>query len=285
MFRTLVSSSFAATLALASACTDGASPPLPDDEPTPRAATPDVEPAESERTATPMVATLIRAANKDALTLRAGIASILEIDVDDRAGFATQARSDDSSLNVGRFVARLPGGLQTSLDADELIATRRVSLTVDRPGAAMVMLCVGPDGADASDAWQRVTYCSKTIYRVDHADGTSPGDYEDPGVMTKAALPIELLPVMSPLHITPGSDMAVRGYLFGHAGEGRQVVAVRPDGSRDEQTTNRIGLANFRITQAGRWVIRLEAQHEGRDVIGELVFDVHAASAHDGGVR
>ncbi|TPV95219.1 MAG: DUF4198 domain-containing protein [Myxococcales bacterium FL481] len=268
----LVAAMSAAPACLPAATSEAEPEPEPAHEPTSTRGDGNGSPLAARR-----LPTLIQTGRGAALRLRAGVGTALELQLDPQVGFDSSSRDSAlASMNVGRFVARIPGGKQISLASDELQRTGRASFSVDRPGAAMVMLCVGPDGADASDAWQRVTHCAKTIYRVDGADGARPSEYEDPGILSKTGIPLEILPIMSPLHVRPGSDMGVRAYLFGHAGPDRRVVALRPDGSRDVQTTNRVGLANFRITQPGPWVIRVEADHQGRHVIGELVFAVEA---------
>ncbi|MEE9382946.1 MAG: hypothetical protein V3V08_05980 [Nannocystaceae bacterium] len=222
--------------------------------------------------------TLIRNDGALALYPKVGVPVRLSLHLPRRAGFSGPDHRGPVALNVGRFVVRAPGGLQESLAAAQIIDTRESSHVFRDPGAAMVMLCLGPDGGTASNAWQRVTYCNKTVYRVADEHGQLPEPLEDPGIMTKAGLSIEVLPIMSPLLVRPGDDFAVRIYLHGKAQSLGHVRALRPDGSVDEQISNRIGLARFRITEAGRWVIRFVGSHGGREAIGELVFDVEAES-------
>lgn len=177
--------------------------------------------------------------------------------------------------NVGTLIARLPDGKIRSLDVP---LSGKVTFKTTEPGGAMLVACAGPPVSGRSDAWQWVTHCTKTVLSVGKVKQGAPE--LDAGITMKLGSPVEIVPFSSPLLLEVGDELPVRVYsLLGPVPES-EVIAVRPDKSVDRQIGNRSGVAHFRLTQAGRWLIRFT--HRARPVAGEpelertaeLVFEI-----------
>ena len=170
---------------------------------------------------------------------------------------------------IGEFIVRLADGSQHSVSGD----APEFEFTV--PGPALVMACVGPKANERrSDGWQYASHCTKLVIQV---DGASDADFRpNEGVINKTASPIEILPLVSPEGVSLGSDLPVRAYHLGASQVGARIEAHRPDGSVDVQVSRAGGLADFRVEQAGRWVLRFSKRSKFGEQTAELVFDVEA---------
>jgi hypothetical protein len=181
-----------------------------------------------------------------------------------------------ADVGVTRFAVR-SGVSQETLGVDQLDATGAVTHKFGSPGPAMFMTCVGAKNDPRSNAWEHASYCSKVI--VDVGGAIRRSDEPEADVMTETGMPIEVVPLKSPIGMPVGSELPASFHFMNDEEAGIEVAALRPDGTVDRQVTNRSGVAYFTITQAGRWVIRLvEVTPEGERT-GELVFDIA------GGVR
>src|SRR5215471_10236921 len=116
----------------------------------------------------------------------------------------------------------------------------------------MVMTCIGAKNDPRSDAWQHATYCSKTL--LDVADSGRRSDAPEADVMSETGLPIEVVPLKSPIGMPVGSELPASFHFMNDEEPGVEVAAIRPDGTVDRQVTNRTGIAYFTISQPGRWV-------------------------------
>jgi hypothetical protein len=168
---------------------------------------------------------------------------------------------------IGEFIVRLADGSQHSVSGD----APEFQFTV--PGPALVMACVGPKANERrSDGWQYASHCTKIVIQV---DGASDADFRpNDGVVNKTGAAIEILPLVSPEAVSLGSDLPVRVYHRGASQVGRRIEAHRPDGSVDVQVSRAGGLADFRVAQAGRWVLRFSKTSALGEQTAELVFDV-----------
>jgi len=194
---------------------------------------------------------------------------------------------DWSQANISRLVIWTPGNQKSIVPDKPAAGLKELSYTFKEPGYAMIILSAGPATAkDTKNAWQRTPYCTKLVLRVGPKEGEPRAqDYvRDPGLTGKVGQKIEVVPYFSPVHLLTGDDLPVRVYFDNGAQSGATVVAIRPDGSVDTQTSNATGIANFRITLPGRWIIRYqkEVAQEGT-YTGELVFEVPAGSRQEGG--
>jgi len=178
-----------------------------------------------------------------------------------------------ADLNVGRFAVRLAGGTQESISLDHVPPTGPVTYTFTAAGPAMLMFCAGPKGEPKSDDWQRVSHCTKIIVNV--TGGRAPGDQNAGSDFTgETGLPIEVVPLTPPVGLLVGSELTASFHLLNEELENSEVAARRPDGSVDRQVTDRSGIAHFRLSQPGRWAIRLVKNEADGERVGELVFDV-----------
>jgi hypothetical protein len=170
---------------------------------------------------------------------------------------------------IGEFIVRLADGSQHAVSGD----APEFELTV--PGPALVMACVGPKANERrSDGWQYASHCTKLVVQV---DGASDADFQsNDGVINKTGAPIEILPLVSPEGVSLGSDLPVRVYHLAASQVGARIEAHRPDGSVDVQVSRAGGLADFRVAQAGRWVLRFSKTSKLGEQTAELVFDVEA---------
>ena len=191
--------------------------------------------------------------------------------------------TDFGQANLGRLVLRTYGKNQSLLPGGARAGTTSVACRFDEPGYVMLILAAGPaEFKGLSDSWQRTNYCSKVVLRVNPKSGEpSPEQLaRDPGTGGKLGSKIEVLPYFSPVALTVGADLPVRVYFEGSSQRGAAVTAYRPDGSTETQTSNNTGIANFRINQAGRWIIRysktVAESHGDETYIAELVFEVPA---------
>jgi len=181
---------------------------------------------------------------------------------------------EDEGLEVQRSLSTTPAAGQSSL-----------SYTFEQPGYAMLILDAGPSTErNQSDSWQRTSFCTKVVLHVIGAGavGEATATAVDPGLSAKVGQRVELLPLISPATIRPGNDLPVRVYMDGEKKAGVEVRAYRPDGQANVQTTTPGGVAVFRITEPGRWMIRFETTHQDKLFIAELVFDVAAAAKAPG---
>lgn len=193
-----------------------------------------------------------------------------------------------ATANIGQFMVRAFGPLdpeigvsaqQQSLDpVGPAAAGNAFTHTFANPGYALVVLGAGPAGEKGhGDSWQRTNWCTKLVVRIDPDAGDN-AEMRDAGVTAKVGQKIELLPMIAPYALVPGADLPVRAYFNNDKAAGKEVTAYRPDGSTDVQTTGSVGVANFRITQAGRWMIRFDHTDAGTTYTAELVFDVSNAA-------
>jgi hypothetical protein len=198
------------------------------------------------------------------LRLRPGRPATLRLNAPGAAGW--------EDVSIGRFIARLPGGVQETIPVDAKRAGGLVTYNFPQ-GAALVMLCTGPKGDMRSDAWAHVTYCNKTLLTsgssmLKRAD-------EDPGaVLNRAGIPLEITPIFSPVGLTPGAELAVRAHVLGEKYSNAPVQSVRPDGSMEWQTTNASATATFKLPQAGKYTLRFMKTDADGDKIGEFVFEI-----------
>jgi hypothetical protein len=178
-----------------------------------------------------------------------------------------------SDAHVGRFAVRLPNGVQESIPLDGADANRPVTYTFPTSGPAMLMFCAGPKGEAPTGSWFEVSHCSKLIVDVsDHRGRLDPS--KDIGVTGETGLPIDVVPVLSPLGLTVGSVLPVSFHFMNEEQEEVEVAARRPDGTIDHQTTDSSGVAHFTLSQPGRWVIRLVKAEPKGERVGELVFEI-----------
>jgi len=192
-----------------------------------------------------------------------------------------------SEVNIGSWLIRGPSR-QESIGAKGLTARgRRLEYTFQESGAYLVALSVGPATAkNQSDSWQRVDHCTKLCVRANAGTGEAAGAgrvLKDPGMTAKVGQRFEIVPLVSPLDLHVGSWLPVRAFFDFDKLVDAPIIAVRPDGSTDAQTTDAVGAANFSITQAGRWMIRFEKKLDGETRVSELVFHVPAADNAKGG--
>jgi hypothetical protein len=170
---------------------------------------------------------------------------------------------------IGEFIVRLADGSQHSVSGDA------PEFEFSVPGPALVMACVGPKANEnRSDGWQYASHCTKLVIQV---DGAGEADFRpNDGVVNKTGAPIEILPLVSPEAVSLGSDLPVRTYHLGASHVGARIEAHRPDGSIDVQVSRDGGFADFRVAQAGRWVLRFSKTSKLGEQTAELVFDVEA---------
>jgi hypothetical protein len=176
-------------------------------------------------------------------------------------------------VHVARLLVRIPGGAGT-LDHEPLPVSRELEFEVASPGCSLVEVDLGPaEAATASDAWQRVTHCSKVVVCADTGDtATDRRARLAAGEMltAKSGSRIEIRPLFNPAVLVPGSALPVRLYSLGRAVAGGVVEAVDGAGERVAATADRQGIAVLNLPHSGAW--RLHFAHGGREA--ELAFDV-----------
>lgn len=191
--------------------------------------------------------------------------------------------------NIAQLRVRTVGE-QSTIPVEPLAGEpRRLVHTFTESGWALVMLEAGP-AADKGhgDSWQRAPYSLKAVVRVDGADGTAPvassgGVFKDPGLMGKVGMKIEVLPMMLPPMLRPGSDLPLRVYWEGASVPDAPVTAYSPTGAELVQTTDKSGITHFRIDEPGRWLIRFRHEHDGVTYTSDLAFEVSAPQLRRGG--
>ncbi|TPV94191.1 MAG: hypothetical protein B7733_16520 [Myxococcales bacterium FL481] len=175
-----------------------------------------------------------------------------------------------SDVEVSRFIARVPGGLQRSLVEPGTRAAGPVKTEFSRRGPALVSGCVetkpaGPRRADVS-----TTYCAKTLLSVDGGEtGFAPVDLT--GKIGSAA---ELRPLISPLTAKRGADMPTFCYIGHEKHPDTEVVVHRPDGSTQTLRTNANRVVNIRLDQVGPWRVSCERRVDGRRYVADLFFEL-----------
>lgn len=218
----------------------------------------------------------------DTLTLTAGHATPLALNLPSGETWA--------QANVAQLVLRTYGR-QERLTIPPATVAPAPALTVPHPGPAMLILSAGPGHERGkSDAWQRTPYCAKFYLRVvpdPDAPQAAQVPAPDPGETGKVGQKIEIVPGMAPTTLRVGDHLAVRVYFDNASQTGARVTAYRPDGSTDVQTTRSKGFAVFRITHAGRWLIRYRNVAGDTTYTADLVFQVPGAAEHhaDGNLR
>ena len=221
---------------------------------------------------------LSTADRSDVLTVRVGQPVSISLDLPGGDGW--------TEANIGHFVVRTYGR-QESVATTPAAGAEHLAYTFKEPGWAMIILSAGPASEKGkSDSWNRTTHCTKLVVRVEPNGVEEPNATaaltRDPGLTAKAGERIEVLPLIAPTRLRLGADLPVRVYLSGSKQAGASVRAFRPDGSIETRTTDAVGTTFFRITQAGRWLIRYEAESEGVAYVGDLVFDVPGAPSEGG---
>jgi hypothetical protein len=176
-----------------------------------------------------------------------------------------------ADANVARFVVRLPDGAMETVPFDSAASRGLVTYTFAAAGPAMLMFCAGPKAEPTGDSFANVTHCSKIVVRV--SDGGKPVDVGD-DFTGETGLPLDVVPLVSPVRLTVGSELPVSFHYMNEEQGGIAVAALRPDGSVDHQLTSESGVAHFQITQPGRWVVRFAKEHPQGDRVGELVFGI-----------
>jgi hypothetical protein len=174
--------------------------------------------------------------------------------------------------NIARLQVRIPRGAGR-LDHGLLPAGRELDFAVDAPGCSMVQVDVGPASArGASDAWQRVTHCTKFVLCADTGDPAvdlrarrAAGQL----LTAKSGSRIEIRPLFNPAALIAGAAFPVRLYAGGRAVAGGGVEAIGAEGGRVSAVADAHGIAVLTIPQPGAW--RLRFSHQGR--VAELVFD------------
>jgi hypothetical protein len=175
-----------------------------------------------------------------------------------------------ASAEVARFVARLPGGTQSTVPIDARGPKALISYTFPAPGQAMLMLCVGPRRL-AGGRDREPTHCSKAIINVG-AERQVVQATDD--VTGETGMPLDVEPLVSPATLGVGSILPVRFHYMNEEEGAAEAVALRPDGSIDRQVASRSGVAHFQLTESGRWIIRFGKLESDGERIGELVFEV-----------
>ena len=188
-------------------------------------------------------------------------------------------KEDWNTANIAQLQLRSGGRVQ-SLRPDA--ATERVSLRIDRPGLAMLIVGAGPsETRDLRDSATRTPYSAKILLRVEPGAGGSARALAltDPGMTAKVAMKVEIRPYLDPTRLRPDlhggrSELPVKVYVDGSSTKHVLVSAHAPDGSRQDRKTDGHGVVRFDIDAPGRWLLRHE--HEGADgpAIGDLVFEV-----------
>jgi hypothetical protein len=192
------------------------------------------------------------------------------------AGFAGQ-KPDNDDWAFGRFVLRVPGGIQTTVPTDELLKNGRVALTLQRGGAHLFALCMGPVGRRSSHAWSEMTYCSKMVVDID--DGSGQRTLAAADLTTKIGQSLEIVPYRPPRAVKVGDDLPLRFYVHGRGVTHQRVEAIAPDGTRVVTQTNAHGLADFRIDRPGPWIFRMVVQDRGQERVAELVMTLAQGGA------
>ncbi|MET0591080.1 MAG: DUF4198 domain-containing protein [Polyangiaceae bacterium] len=263
-----ITASWAVPLLFSLACgTEKAGPPAGGDSPSPPQADPIVAPPAAKRARSLTVS----APKVTPLLGVAGFASTraLRVTRGERVRFDLLHPSFRSfgDAAIGEFIVRPADGSQHAVSAD----SPEFEFTV--PGPALVMACVGPKANERrSDGWQYASRCTKLVVQV---DGASDADFRpNDGIVNKTGAAIEILPVVSPEALSLGSDLPVRVYHRGAGQAGARIEAHRPDGSVDVQLSRDGGFADFKIAQAGRWVLRFSKTSDLGAQTAELVFDV-----------
>jgi MYXO-CTERM domain-containing protein len=263
-----ITASWAVPFLLSAACgTEKGAPPGGRESPSSSQADPVVAPPAAKRAR----ATTVAAPNLKPLLGVSGFAPTraLRVARGERVRFDLLSPSFRSFVDaaIGEFIVRPADGSQHAVSAD----APEFEFTV--PGPALVMACVGAKANERrSDGWQYASHCTKLVVQV---DGASDADFRpNDGIVNKTGAPIEILPVVSPEAISLGSDLPVRVYHRGAGQAGARIEAHRPDGSVDVQLSRDGGFADFRIAQAGRWVLRFSKTSELGAQTAELVFDV-----------
>lgn len=177
-----------------------------------------------------------------------------------------------SQVNIGQFMVREPGR-QRTLEPVILQGRDTVSIELDRPGFALIVIDVGPSSDKGHrDSWQRTTHCTKLVV---HVEGPSAHLIDrNPGLTAKVGGKIEILPLLDPTTLLPGSDLPVRIYFEGDKQVGQKVTVISPAEEKATYVSDGVGAATVRIPRPGRWILRYEKESEGRRYLADLMFDV-----------
>lgn len=226
-------------------------------------------PAWSQETATKPNLKMSTAVAADSLAFEKG--QNVRFELTD-AGLASWAEA-----NVAFWVIRSASGQKSLVPEVLTLRSREFNHRFDDAGAHLVVLSVGPEALKGkSSSWQEVTHCTKLFVDV-RAPGGEATRKPFAGATAKVGQRFEIVPLLDPFLLRIGSDLPVRVFFDFEKMVQGTVIAIRPDGSIDRQTTDSAGAANFTITQPGRWVIRMEGNLEGLKRVAEVVFEIREA--------
>lgn len=186
-----------------------------------------------------------------------------------------------SQANVGQFQIRTFGKVET-ISPDPKSVSPELLYLFEEPGYAMVILAAGPGSSkDQPDSVTQTPYCCKLLVRVDPAapeQSTDRQSLKSPGLTAKVGMKIEVCPYRDPMLLSPeaienGADLPVRVYFEGASQAHAKVTAFGPNGEQQTRTTDTKGIAHFKITAPGRWVVRYQHVVHRVQYTGDLIFD------------
>lgn len=207
-----------------------------------------------------------------------------------RMTLQTPERETWPQANICQFQIRTFGRTETILPDPNRPSTE-LTYRFDKPGYAMVILAAGPGSSKGhTDSVQRAPYCAKLLVRVDPDPSekqTPSPPLKSPGLTAKAGMKVEVSPFIDPTTLPPeaiekGADFPVRVYFEGSAQKHVPVTAYAPDGARQTNTTDTVGIAHFKVNQPGRWLVRYQHLVDGVTYTGDLVFDLSNAKQGEG---
>ena len=201
-----------------------------------------------------------------------------------------------SEANIGQLMFRSYARQEHRAEA-AATAGDTMTYTFDRPGYALIVLCAGPASMkDSSDSWQRTTYNTKLVLKVEpdpERAAREPVPFRDGGVTAKVGMKVEVMPLMAPYSIAVppakgdegGFYFPVRVYWEGSKEKHVTIHALGPGDAHSTAETDGQGIANIRLTEPGRWIIRHQKKVDGVLYTGDLVFDAPAPEKEKGGSR
>jgi len=182
-------------------------------------------------------------------------------------------QEDLRKANIGRFVVRTGNG-QDSIELPPPHRSTVAQHVFSTPGAAVILFEGGAQKLRASNAWEKVTHCSRTILNVQPDIQSPTVEYPDPGVTSKAGMRVELLPLVHVHQLRIGDNLPVKSYLLGQTLKHTEIHAVLPDGTTISRNSGANGIAFFPMTQSGIWTFRFIQQHENDTLVAELIFEL-----------
>lgn len=195
-----------------------------------------------------------------------------------RLGLKLPTGESWSDANIGQAIVRT-FGWQEQINTSSLSDKGEVTLTLTQPGFALIIVDAGPASEKArGDAWQRTTWNTKLVIRVNDADGSTDRATmpSDPGIMAKVGSKLEVLPYIDVTTLRPGGDLPVRIYHEGSKQSGETVHAYGPGGVHTTAVSDSVGVATLKVTAAGTWMVRYEKTVEGVKYTADLLFEVPA---------